>query len=291
ATVGYGEVHPLSPAGRLFTILLLITGAGLMAYTVTALGQFVVEGKLREIWGKRRMKDRINGLKHHFIVCGAGNTGLAVVHNLLGKQTPIVVIDSNPKVVEELIEEQIPAIEGDATADETLIEGGLKRAAGLVTALPHDADNVFVTLTAKGINPDVFVVSTAGQLESAPKLKRAGANYVVTPAIIAGARMAAVLMRPSVVDFVDATMAGDDQGLQMEEFRIKDGSFLAQKALKDSDIRKRSGAIIVSVRRGEKTIINPEPGYVFDAGDILVALGTSEQVMRIGELATIPEKV
>lgn len=290
ATVGYGEVHPLSPAGRIFTILLLITGAGLMAYTVTALAQFVVEGKLREIWGKRRMKDRISALKHHFIVCGAGNTGLVVIHNLLAKQTPIVVIDSNPKVVEELTEQQIPAIEGDATADETLIEAGLKHAAGLVTALPHDADNVFVTLTAKGINPEAFVVSTAGTIESVPKLKRAGSNYVVTPAIIAGARMAAVLMRPSVVDFLDATMAGDDQGLQMEECRIRDRSFLAGKALKDADIRKRSGAIIVSVRRGEKTIINPEPGYVFEPGDILVALGTFEQVTRIGELATVQDQ-
>lgn len=286
ATVGYGEVHPLSPAGRVFTILLLITGAGLMAYTVTALGQFVVEGKLRELWGKRRMKDRIQALKHHFIVCGAGNTGLVVIHNLLSKQIPLVVIDSNPKVIEELLEQQIPAIEGDATADEILIDAGLKQASGLVTALPHDADNVFVTLTAKGINPEVFVVSTADAVESAPKLKRAGSNYVVTPAVIAGARMAAVLMRPSVVDFLDATMAGDDQGLQMEEFRIKQESFLSQKALKDADLRRRSGAIIVSVRRGDKTMINPEPNYVFEAGDILVALGTLEQVTKIGELAT-----
>ncbi len=290
ATVGYGEVHPLSPAGRVFTILLLITGAGLMAYTVTALGQFVVEGKLRELWGKRRMKDRILALKHHYIVCGAGNTGLVVIHNLQTKQIPLVVIDSNPKVVEELVEQQIPAIEGDATADETLIDAGLKHASGLVTALPYDADNVFVTLTAKGINPDVFVVSTAEAVESVQKLKRAGSNYVVTPAIIAGARMAAVLMRPSVVDFVDATMAGDDQGLQMEEFKIRDDSFLAQKALKDADLRKRSGAIIVSVRRGDKTMINPEPNYVFETNDILVALGTVEQVTRIGELATLPDK-
>ncbi|HEY9071581.1 MAG TPA: potassium channel protein [Candidatus Ozemobacteraceae bacterium] len=290
ATVGYGEVHPLSPAGRMFTIVLLITGAGLMAYTVTALGQFVVEGKLRELWGKRRMKDRILGFKHHYIVCGAGNTGLVVIHNLRAKQIPVVVIDSNPKVVEELLEQEIPAIEGDATADETLISAGLKAASGLVTALPYDADNVFVTLTAKGINPEVFVVSTADAIESVQKLKRAGSNYVVTPAVIAGARMASVLIRPSVVDFVDATMAGDDQGLQMEEFRIREASFLAQKALKDADLRRRSGAIIVSVRRGDRTTINPEPNFVFDPGDILVALGTSEQVARIGELASQPEK-
>ncbi len=285
-TVGFGEVHPLSPQGRIFTIILIVFGAGLMAYTITAGAQFVLEGKLREIWGKRRMKDTIRGMKSHFIICGAGKTGMVVIHELIRRKTPLVVIDSDPKIVSELFEQQIPAIEGDATIDEVLVEAGLENACALVATLPHDADNVFVALTAKGLNQKIFVVSTAAKIESVPKLKRAGANYVVSPNIIAGARLASVLMRPTVVDFLDATMAGQDQELQMEEFHIVRGSYLDGKALKDADVRRRSGAIIVSVRRGEKNVINPEPAYVFEPGDTLVVLGNIDQITKMGDLAS-----
>ncbi|MBF0498922.1 MAG: potassium channel protein [Candidatus Riflebacteria bacterium] len=286
ATVGYGEVHPLSSNGRIFTICLLLLGGGLMAYTVSSLAQFILEGKLRELWGKRRMKDRIKGMKNHYILCGAGNTGLAVASELVRKNIPFVVIDNNAKVVEELIEEDVPTIEGDATLDEILLESGLERASGLVSSLPHDADNVFVSLTAKGINPHIFIVSTASKIESVSKLKRAGANYVVSPNIIAGTRMASVLVRPSVVDFLDATMAGEDHGLQMEEIRIYRESYLDTKALKDADIRRRSGAIIVSVKKAERSIINPEPTYVFESGDILIVLGDRDQIGKMCELAS-----
>ncbi|MFZ2960933.1 MAG: potassium channel protein [Candidatus Ozemobacteraceae bacterium] len=285
-TVGFGEVHPLSTNGRIFTILLLFMGVGLMAYAVTAIAQFVIEGKLRELWGKRRMKDRINAMKGHYILCGAGNTGLAVASELGRKGVSFVVVDNNAKVVEELLEEELPTIEGDATLDEILLEAGLERAVGLVSSLPHDADNVFVTLTAKGINPNIFIVSTASKIESVSKLKRAGANYVVSPNIMAGARMASVLMRPSVVDFLDATLAGEDHGLQMEEIRISPRSYLDAKALKDADIRRRSGAIIVSVKKAERSIINPEPTYVFEVGDILIVLGDRDQIGKMCELAS-----
>jgi len=158
ATVGYSETHPLSDNGRIFTIILLFVGAGLMAYTVTSLAQFVIEGKFRELWGKRLMKEKIKAMTHHYILCGAGNTGMVVAQELIKKDVPLVVIDANPKVVQELLEQNIPAVEGDATLDEILVEVGLERANGLVTALPHDADNVFVTLTAKGVNSNIFII-------------------------------------------------------------------------------------------------------------------------------------
>jgi voltage-gated potassium channel len=285
ATVGFGEIHPLSPHGRIFTIFLLFLGAGLMGYAVTMVAQFIIEGKLRELWGKRRMKERLKVMKSHYILCGAGNTGMVVTMELMKKGYRFVVIDTNVKVIQELIEQDIPAIEGDATLDEVLLEAGIDRATGLVTALPHDADNVFVALTAKGVNPDIFIISTAAKIESVPKLKRAGANYVVSPNIIAGARMASVIMRPSVVDFLDATMAGQDRGLQMEELSIQPRSFLAKKALKDAEIRQRSGAIIVSVKRGDRSVINPEPTYVFEPGDILIVLGDHDQISKFGILS------
>ncbi|NLI76080.1 MAG: potassium channel protein [Candidatus Riflebacteria bacterium] len=288
ATVGYGETHPLTDQGRLFTVGLILVGAGLMAYMVTTLAQFVVEGGLRDYLGRRRMRDRIKALRHHYIICGAGSTGWVVAERLHRQNTPVVLVDTDPKVVQELLDQRFIAIEGDATADEVLIDAGLEMASGLVAALPHDADNVFVALTAKGINPNVFVAATATKIESVPKLKRAGANYVVSPNITAANRMASVLMRPSVVDFLDATLSGDDQDLQMDEFRIQPGSFLDTQALKDADLRRRSGAIIVSVKRQGKTVINPEPAYVFAGGDILVVMGNRDQINKMGELATAP---
>jgi voltage-gated potassium channel len=285
ATVGFSEVHPLSSTGRMFTIFLLLLGAGMMAYSVTAVAHFIIEGEFRQLWGKRRMKGRIEQMKGHYILCGAGNTGMVVAYQLMREKIPFIIVDSNAKTVAELNEQDIPAIEGDATLDEVLIQVGLEKAAGLVTALPHDADNVFVTLTAKGLNPNVFVISSATKIEAVPKLKRAGANYVVSPNLIAGARMASVILRPSVVDFLDATIAGDDRALQMEEFRINPESYLANKALKDADIRKRSGAIIVSVRRNHRSIINPEPTYVFEPGDTLIVLGDLTQIGKFREMA------
>ncbi|MBI3038478.1 TrkA family potassium uptake protein [bacterium] len=232
------------------------------------------------------MKERIKQLNCHYIICGAGNTGMVVAHEMKKKNLEFVIVDSNPKVVEELYKQEILVLEGDATLDEVLLEAGLQKASALVSALPHDADNVFVALTAKGINSTLFVVSTATITESVSKLKRAGADYVVSPNIIGGVRMASVIIRPSVVDFLDATMAGIDRALQMEEFQIRENSYLSGKALKDSDLRRRSGAIIVSVKRAEKSTINPEPTYVFEAGDILIVLGDHDQISKIGELAT-----
>ncbi|MBF0544647.1 MAG: potassium channel protein [Candidatus Riflebacteria bacterium] len=284
-TVGFGETHPLSTSGRILTLFLLLSGCGLMAFTLSAVVQFILEGKVQELWGRKRMKHQIKSMGNHYIICGAGDTGRAVISELFRKAMPFVVIDSDPKVCEELMESSIPAIEGDATVEEVLLEAGLKKAIGLVTALPHDADNVFVALTARGISPDIFVASTTSKIESASKLKRAGANYVISPNVIAGARMAAVLVRPSVVDFLDATMAGEDHALQMEEIRVVASSLLTGKSIKDADIRKRSGAIIVSVRKDHARIINPEPSYVFESGDILIVLGDSEQIYKMCELA------
>ncbi len=284
-TVGYAEVHPLSDYGRVFTIFLIFTGGGFIAYIASSFAQLIFEGKLREIWGLKRMRDKINDLEKHYIICGAGKTSAEIIKSL-GHTSPkqFVVIDINRATIQKLQEEDVFAIVGDATLDDTLIEAGLEKAAGLVSALPTDADNVFVTLTARGINNDVMIVAKAEKIESIAKLRRAGANKVVSPNIIAGARMAAMIHRPSVVDFMDAAMAGDNQAMQMEEFRVQKKSFLDEKALKDAEIRQRSGAIIVAVRRDNETIINPEPGYVFEGCDILVVLGTKEQISNFQKL-------
>lgn len=287
-TVGYTEVHPLSPHGRILTILLIFVGVGFIAYVASSVAQLIFEGKIREIWGLQRMKNRISELKNHYVICGAGKTAHEIIKSLNGN-TPqnFVVIDIDRSRIQKLQEENVFAIEGDATNDATLIEAGIERAAGLAATLPTDADNVFVTLSAKGIKNDIFIVSKAEKIESIAKLRKAGANKVVSPNIIAGARMAAMLHRPSVVDFMEAAIAGDNQAMQMEEFRVQTQSFLDHKALKDAEIRQRSGAIIVAVRRDNDTTINPDPGFVFASHDVLVVLGTREQIINFSKLTSI----
>lgn len=287
-TVGYAEVHPLSEQGRLLTIALIFVGGGFIAYVLSAVAQLIFEGKIREIWGLKRMRNKISELENHFVICGAGKTAHEIIKSLKSSAPmKFVVIDIDRTQVQKLQEENLFAIVGDATEDAILIEAGIEKAAGLAATLPTDADNVFVTLSAKGIKNDIFIVSKAERIESIAKLRKAGASKVVSPNIIAGARMAAMLHRPSVVDFMDAAIAGDNQAMQMEEFRIQKLSFLDNKALKDAEIRQRSGAIIVAVRRDHETTINPVPDFVFLAHDVLVVLGTKDQIVSFAKLASI----
>lgn len=287
-TVGYSEVHTLSAGGRMLTIVLILLGGGFMAYAASTIAQLIFEGKLREIWGLKRMRKQISELKNHYIVCGAGKTAQEIIKSLKGNApNQFVVIDIDRSRIDKLQQENIFAIEGDATSDEVLIEAGIERAAGLAVTLPTDADNVFVTLSAKGFKSDLFVVAKAEKIDSIAKLRKAGANKVVSPNIIAGARMASMLYRPTVMDFMDATLAGDNKAMMMEEFRIQSNSYLDNKAIKDAEIRQRSGAIIVSVRRESETIVNPLPTLVFKPCDILVVLGTSEQINNFMPLTTV----
>ncbi|GAB4275934.1 MAG: potassium channel protein [Candidatus Rifleibacteriota bacterium] len=286
-TVGYAEVHPLSDSGRILTIVLIFVGGGFIAYVASTLAQLIFEGKIKEIWGLKRMKNRIDQLENHYVICGAGKTAHEIIKSFQSSSpTNFVVIDIDRTRIRKLQEENIFAIEGDATSDATLIEAGIERASGLAATLPTDADNVFVTLSARGIKSDIFIVSKAEKIESIAKLRKAGANKVVSPNIIAGARMAAMLHRPSVVDFMDAAIAGDNQAMQMEEFRVQKQSFLDNKALKDAEIRQKSGAIIVAVRRDSETVINPPPSFVFSAQDVLVVLGTKEQITNFAKLTS-----
>ncbi|OGK10899.1 MAG: hypothetical protein A2W80_17950 [Candidatus Riflebacteria bacterium GWC2_50_8] len=287
-TVGYSEVHTLSSSGRMLTIVLILLGGGFMAYAASTIAQMLFEGKLREIWGLKKMRKQINELKNHYIICGAGKTAQEIIKSLKNSAPKqFVVIDIDRSRIDKLQQENIFAIEGDATSDEILIEAGIERAAGLAVTLPTDADNLFVTLSAKGFKSDLFVVAKAEKIDSIAKLRKAGANKVVSPNIIAGARMASMLYRPSVVDFMDAALAGDSKAMMMEEFRIQGQSYLDGKAIKDAEIRQRSGAIIVSVRRENETIVNPLPTLVFKACDILVVLGTDEQIKNFSPLTVV----
>jgi voltage-gated potassium channel len=287
-TVGYTEVHPLSDSGRILTIILIFFGVSFMAYLASWVAQLIFEGKLREIWGLKVMKNKINSLENHFIICGAGKTAHEIIKSLNSSQPHnFVVIDIDKARIQKLQEQNILAIVGDATSDNVLIEAGIEKAAGLAATLPTDADNVFIALSAKGIKNDIFIVAKAERIESIAKMRKAGASKVVSPNIIAGARMAAMLHRPSVVDFMDAAIAGDNQAMQMDEFRLHKRAFIEGKALKDAEIRQRSGAIIVAVRRNNETTVNPSPDFVFAAHDVLVVLGTRIQINDFSYLTKV----
>ena len=284
-TVGYSAVHPLNDSGKILTIIIILLGAGFMTYIASLFAQLIFEGKLKEIWGLKRMKKGISELQNHYIICGAGKTASEIIKSLSRTEPGnFVVIDVKRERIKELQEKNIFAIEGDATFDDVLINAGLNKASALVTTLPTDADNVFVTLTAKGINNDIRIVSKAEKVESIAKMRRAGATRVVSPNIIAGIKMAAVIRKPSVADFIEAAMAGDNQAMQIEEFRIQKDCYLEGKKLKEADLRKKSGCIIVATRIGEETIINPEPEYVFRSTDTLMVLGTREQIDKFEKL-------
>jgi len=285
ATVGYGNFVPQTVAGQIFNLILIVVGVGVMAYTLAEFVALVVEGHLQDIMGRRQMQRKIERLGGHIIVCGAGRIGENVINRLSKEQVAFVVVEVDEKTAQHLAEEGYLVIQGDASEDSVLEQAGIKRARGLITALSDDADNVFVTLTAKGLNPNLFVVAKADQKATEGKLKRAGANRVILPAAIGGIKMAAVVLKPFITDFIDTVLHESAMPLEMEEIRVNPASDLESKIIKFSRIKEESGALIVAIKRGEKIITNPDVEEVILAGDRLIAIGSSEQLGKLEQLA------
>jgi voltage-gated potassium channel len=284
STVGFQEVRPLSVPGRAFTMLLISTGIMLGAYTIGTFVRMLIEGELSKTFGRKKVKKKISKLINHFIICGYGRIGSLVCKELMVHKMNFVVIENNPSAIERLESAKVLYLPNDATAEETLVEAGIMRARGIVTAVGSDSDNVFITLTAKGLKPDIFVLARASDEKDEIKLKRAGATRVVSPYLIGGKRMAQVLVKPTVVDFIDIAVMESDFGLQMEEFMIKQGSRLVGKNLIESNLRKDFGIIIVLIKKhAGKLIFNPQPSEVLEADDTLVVLGKIEDMKRMNE--------
>jgi len=279
STVGFREVKPLSETGRIFTIFLIIFGIGTVAYTVGKVVEFMVEGKIGKLARRQRMERKISELKDHFIICGYGRVGRQVGHELLAEKTPLVVVDHNPKIEEELREQNIPYVIGSASSDAVLEEAGIKRAKGLIAAMDSDTENVFVTLSARSMNPNLYIVARAAQVESEEKLKKAGANRVLSPYFIAGRRMAAMALKPVAVDFLDTVMHSEHLELQMAELKIKEKCSLGGLTLAQAQIRQKSGATILAIRKPDGTFnLQPRAETKMTCGDILVAIGTPQQL-------------
>jgi voltage-gated potassium channel len=286
-SVGFMEVHPLSEGGRLFAMVLIalgITGLGIWWGLTTAL---IVELDLGGYLRRKRIMKNIDKLKHHFIVCGGGRMGRVVMAEMQRSRRPFVIIEHATERIAALTHEHpdLLLLEGDATTEHMLEAAGIHRAAGVAACLTNDADNLLLCMTARGLRSDLTVVSRAYNEESLDKLRRAGADHVISPNITGGARMASMLLRPSVISFLDAALTGpDDVTLHLEETAVAESSTLAGSTLAEAQIPQRTGLIVLAVRKGGTTgqaVYNPGPQTRLDAGDVVIALGRLEQIDRL----------
>jgi voltage-gated potassium channel len=285
STVGFGEVRPLSSAGRGVTMLVIIASITVGGYAISMMARMLIEGELRKSFQRRRMEQLIRDLKNHIIVCGYGRIGRIICKELEAGGLDFVVIEQDPDATQGLEKANFLHLQMDATDEEALLKAGIMDARGLVTAVRSDANNVFITLTAKGIRDDIFILSRSSDIRNEDKLKRAGATRVVSPYYIGGRRMAQVLQRPTVVDFIDIATMSNQLGLLIEEVTIRPTSGLVGKNLVESHLRRDFGVIIVAIKPvGRRMVFNPTPNEILGAGDVLVVLGKREDVARMGEV-------
>ncbi len=285
STVGFAEIKPLTNAGRVVTIFIIITGTATLAYSVGNLLRLFIEGELSKTFGRRKLERKIAALKDHYIICGYGRIGSLICRELKEHNIEFVVIENTPQRLEQLEREKFVYVPMDATSEEALFRSGIERAKGIVTAVQSDADNVFITLSARGIRHDIFILARASDEKSEEKLKRAGATKVITPYLIGGRRMAEMLIRPTVVDFVDIALMDKHLGLVMEEAHIRENSTLVGKTLVESNLRRDFGIIIVAIRKKTGVMIfNPTSGEQLNNGDIIVVLGKKEDVLRMNSI-------
>jgi voltage-gated potassium channel len=286
STIGYGEVNPLSTRGRVFTILLILGGVFTFFYAASEVIRAVVGGEVQDILGRRRMERSLAELQRHLIVCGYGRMGRLVCQEFSSNRLPFVVIDRQEELFEDFdLTHGIP-LHGDATSDELLRRAGIERARALVSVVASDADNLYITMSARLLNDRLLIVSRAADAGSEAKLLRAGANRVVSPYRIGGSRVAQAVLRPTVVDFIELATRTEHVALQLEEAQISPRSTLAGKPLRDSQIRQDLGIIIVAVKKPSgKMVFNPSPDSVLDPGDILVAMGDRQHLDRLATLA------
>jgi len=281
-TVGYGEVRTVSEPGRVFTVFLIFMGMGTMAYTLGIVAQMMVEIQIRAIIGRRKLGRKLRSIKNHYVICGYGRIGSIIAHELGANGIPVMVIDHGLDARESLEKQDIPYIIDDATSDEVLIEAGIERARGLVAVVLSDADNLFITMTARGLNPDLFILARADEKSTERKLLRAGANKVVLPYLIGGQRMVHTILRPAVTDFLDFTLHGKNIELKMEELLVRDRSKLNGVKLVDSRIRQDMNVMIVAIRdKDGEMSFNPSSEARIEAGDTLIALGPVSDLERL----------
>lgn len=278
-TVGFREVHDLSTAGRILTMFIIVSGVGTAIYAAGQVVEMMVEGQIIGYRRRRNMEKKIKEMKDHYIICGFGRVGHQVAKEFDTEKVHYVVIDSKPETAEELEPKGIPYIIGNMTSDEKLEEAGIRRAKGLIACADSDVDNTFVTLSARALNRDLYIVARASQRDTEEKMKMAGANRVISPYFISGRRMAALATKPVASDFLDMVMHGEHLEFSLREIAIPERSPLLDKSLEEAQIRQKSGATVLAIRKPDG-VFNLQPLAVsrIEKGDVLVVIGTQEQL-------------
>lgn len=284
-TVGFREVHPLDAAGKLFTIVLILAGIGTVFYTAGVVLEGLIEGHLRTHLEVRRMERQIQGMRGHVIVCGWGRVGRAIARYVARAGEQVVVIDRDPGRLAEL---PYPTVQGDVTDDAVLLQAGIEHARVLVAALETDADNLYVVLSGRTLRPDLVIIARARTESSEPKLERAGADHVVNPQRLGGNRMAAFALQPHVVDYLDVVMHDGSMEIRLDEVAVIPGSQLAGQTISSARIHDTTGALVLALRYPDGTFLtNPPATASIEPGQVLIAVGTDEQVAALQRMATM----
>lgn len=291
-TVGFGETlegMDRVAYARTFTMVLLVFGTGVLVYFASTITAFVVEGELKNVLTAQRNRKRIKKMKDHFIVCGAGSTGRHIIKELLATQRPVVAIDVNEAELKELAEDhpkaQFSYVVGDATDDEILEQCNLGAARGLAAALSSDKDNLYLVVATRQLNPACRIIARCSELSHVDKLKRAGADSVVSPNFIGGMRIVSELVRPSVVRFLDEMLRDKTASMRIEEVTVSPGCELEGKTLRDADFHGRFGMNVLAVKLGDRWTYNPGPDHVLAPPTVIVVIGTVEQVRQLERAA------
>lgn len=287
STVGYAEVGIMDTEAKMFSIILIFISLGTVGYLFTSIVSSFLEGDLKKAWRRRKMESKIDDMKNHYIICGAGETGYNSIKQFKNSNVPFVVIDRNEDKINELIEDNIPAIHGDASQEYILEKARIEYAKGLISSLSNDAENVYTVLTARQMNKDLYIVSRAINKHADEKLKKAGANNTISPNEIGGTRMASLMLRPTVISFLDIVTRAGDVILDLEDVVIFEKSALINNTLREAKIPEKTGLIVLAIKKygDEKLTFNPSSDEVLEEKDTMVVLGRVDQVNQLKEIA------
>jgi voltage-gated potassium channel len=288
-TVGYGEIHPLSHTGRVFNSFLIVAAVLSVGFTIATLSQALLQFEFRKVFGRRRMERELAKLSGHFIICGAGRVGRTVARELRARGQSCVFIERDSARAEWAVNEKFPVIIGNASAEENIKKARIDTAQGFVAAVSSDPENLYIVLTARGFRSDLKIIARASEEEATSKLLRAGASQVLSPYYFVGHRIAQLLLRPNVLDFIDAAFGTERLDVEIGEVRIHERSPLVGKSLGDSAIRQQAGVIVLGVKPSDAAMrFNPPPDSLIRPQDCLIVIGDDAQIKRLEALASSP---
>ena len=285
-TVGFKEVFPLSTGGRVFTMLLILGGVGVILYGLATIVEYAIKAQLSGLFKRRAVKKQVDKLEDHYIICGYGRVGESVARHISAQKAPFVIVDNDAASLGRAEADGYLVVEGDATSDEALEMAGIKRAKGVVAAVGSDAGNIYVTLSARVLNPWILIVARASSEDSVSKLKRAGADRVVSPYGIGGRQMAVLMLKPLVSDYLDVVTGDGALEFRVEELQLTEKCCVIGRSIRDLSVRETTGATILAVRTGETGAFdtNPSPEVVLESGDTVVAIGTPTEINKLEDL-------